>query len=368
MPWTCPECDHINDDLLIRCVCGYETKEYDTFDKKNILRRRRLSSRTTYIEKRIMPFLLSGFLFLWLGFFLIAGKLRGPGILIIIGPVTISAIFYFVLKIRVFNLIDEVYDEGSTLLFKDSRAQVRINFSDIKNINSTYFDYSRVIVSLRNESELGSELRFKPRGGIPFKKCEHIETLIDRIDKAKAVKTKLDDSIINEHNYCRTPQEETIKRLSSKLTKLNKLISLLFLGAFGIVIFIVVFASLDGKGPPIFFTICLLATFAFGCFMANKTVFDLIDEVYDEGSALLVTKGKVQERVKLIDIKNVSYTYFYCSRAFIRLKNDTKLGTEICFKLPWRPIPYRKNLDIESLIDRIDIAKSQQGYRKKVLN
>ncbi len=33
MSWFCPECDHKNKDMLIRCVCGYEIEDTRTIDK-----------------------------------------------------------------------------------------------------------------------------------------------------------------------------------------------------------------------------------------------------------------------------------------------------------------------------------------------
>ena len=30
MHWNCPECGHVNDEEIIRCVCGYEINEAGT--------------------------------------------------------------------------------------------------------------------------------------------------------------------------------------------------------------------------------------------------------------------------------------------------------------------------------------------------
>jgi len=94
---------------------------------------------------------------------------------------------YFILKKMVFDLIDEVYDEGSTLLFKNGKRQVRINLCDIKNVRHKAFSRPpRVTISSRFETELGTELSFSPQVNlIPFKKSKDIVDLIDRIDRAR---------------------------------------------------------------------------------------------------------------------------------------------------------------------------------------
>ena len=43
-----------------------------------------------------------------------------------------------------------------------------------------------------------------------------------------------------------------------------------------------------------------------GYFMFRRLVFDLVDEVWDDGNALVVRNGSQEERIALTDIKNVS--------------------------------------------------------------
>ena len=47
----------------------------------------------------------------------------------------------------------------------------------------------------------------------------------------------------------------------------------------------------------------------FGYFVMKKLVFDLVDEVWDDGEALLIKNRGQEERVALRDIKNVSYSH-----------------------------------------------------------
>ena len=47
----------------------------------------------------------------------------------------------------------------------------------------------------------------------------------------------------------------------------------------------------------------------FGYFVMKKLVFDLVDEVWDDGEALLIKNRGQEEHVALRDIKNVSYSH-----------------------------------------------------------
>ena len=91
------------------------------------------------------------------------------------------------MKKLVFDLIDEVYDEGTSLLLKNGGREVRVNLKDIKNVSySTMVNPPKVTLSIRYETEFGDELSFSPQTSwMPFKKNKDIVELIDRIDKAR---------------------------------------------------------------------------------------------------------------------------------------------------------------------------------------
>ena len=94
---------------------------------------------------------------------------------------------YFLMKKLVWDLIDEVYDEGTVLLFKNRGTEFRVNLKDIKNVSyTTMVNPPRVTLSIRYLTDLGDELSFSPpTSWIPFKKNKDIEELVDRIDKAR---------------------------------------------------------------------------------------------------------------------------------------------------------------------------------------
>jgi hypothetical protein len=149
---------------------------------------KKLTSKTTFIYKKLFPLFWFGFLtiFLCVGLFAnIAGN--GPGIMFVVIPIGMIVFGYFLMKKIVWDLIDEVYDEGSALLFRNKGTEFRVNLKDIKNVSyTTMINPPRVTLSIRYQTELGDELSFSPPASwIPFKKNKDIELLIDSIDKAR---------------------------------------------------------------------------------------------------------------------------------------------------------------------------------------
>ena len=151
---------------------------------------KKLSSRAIFFYKRVFPAIWFGFIGLFLFALLYADRSHSNGsadVMLFVVPVFMSVIGYFIMKNLVFDLIDEVYDEGSSLLFKNNGKTLRVNLTDIKNVSySVMVNPPRVTISVRHKTEFGDELSFSPPGSlIPFKKNKDITELIDRIDRAR---------------------------------------------------------------------------------------------------------------------------------------------------------------------------------------
>ena len=149
---------------------------------------KKLNSKTTFIYKKLFPLFWFGFLIIFLSVGLFANiRGNGPGIMFIVVPIGMMIFGYFLMKKLVWDLIDEVYDEGTALLFRNKGMEFRVNLRDIKNVSyTTMVNPPRVTLSLRYQTELGDELSFSPPSNwIPFKKNKDIVLLIDRIDKAR---------------------------------------------------------------------------------------------------------------------------------------------------------------------------------------
>lgn len=149
---------------------------------------KKLTSRATYYQKKIFPVVWFGILGLIACGALVTGAVNSSlGLIFILVPASMAAIGYVIMKKLIFDLIDEVYDEGETLLFRDKGKEVRVSLADIKNVSYSWMmNPPRVTLSIRYTTELGDELTFSPPASfIPLRRNRDIEELIDRIDKVK---------------------------------------------------------------------------------------------------------------------------------------------------------------------------------------
>ena len=114
--------------------------------------------------------------------------------------------------------------------------------------------------------------------------------------------------------------------------------------------------------PLIFIAPVIVTVIAF--LVMKRTVFNLVDEVWDRGDDLLVRNKGQEDRIPLADIMNVSYTMFGNNRrATLKLRTPCRFGSEVAF-MPiapaWR-FTFFKNPILEALIDRIDAARQRKG-------
>jgi ABC-type uncharacterized transport system permease subunit len=153
----------------------------------------RISSKTTFFYKRIFPLLWFGILaaaFIGTGFSaLFSSAAHQPSMPMLVIPVGIGLFGFFVMKKYVFDLVDEVYDCGDSLLILNDNREVRISLPGIKNVSySQLQNPPRVTLSLRRQTVFGTEIAFSPRMQLwPFAKDPKILELIDRIDRSRPV-------------------------------------------------------------------------------------------------------------------------------------------------------------------------------------
>jgi hypothetical protein len=154
---------------------------------------RRISSRMTLFYERVFPAIWFGFLILFIAIPLVssAGRSETPPLPFFIGPVVMMIFGYFIMKKLVFDLVDEVWDDGDSLLIKNRGEQQRLALSDIKNVSySPYMNPPRVTLSLRRPTVFGDEITFNaPMRIVPFSKSPLVADLIDRIDLARQKRT-----------------------------------------------------------------------------------------------------------------------------------------------------------------------------------
>jgi hypothetical protein len=93
----------------------------------------------------------------------------------------------------------------------------------------------------------------------------------------------------------------------------------------------------------------------------KKMAFNLVDEVFDLGDALLVRNGGQEERIALADIKNVNFfPYMSPPQVTLSLRRPSVFGDTIVFCAAARLMPLSPSPTIEKLIDRIDAARRER--------
>lgn len=151
-----------------------------------------------------------------------------------------------------------------------------------------------------------------------------------------------------------------MKQISSRGIFFQKVIfpvfSFGFLGFFAV---IVLLTHSEG-GPPLTALLVPVAMGIFGIVFMKRFIWDLADQVLDDGDALIVRFGKDEEQVPLSEIINVSYN-MSPSRATLTLRNAGRFGPEVSFALPQRFWPLRRNPTVDDLIQRVDAARRAAG-------
>jgi len=153
-----------------------------------------------------------------------------------------------------------------------------------------------------------------------------------------------------------------VTRISSRMTFYSKRVfPVVWFGFLGILVFTALSAS-GGRGfHPAFLLIPLLMA-VFGYFLMKKLVFDLVDEVWGDGDALVVKNRGQVERIPLANIMNVSYMALSNPRRVtLTLRNPDLLGKEVTFSPPVRWIPFARSPIVDQLVERIDAARSRQA-------
>jgi hypothetical protein len=160
---------------------------------------RRLSSSSTFFYKRVFPIF-------WFGILLLVFATSFWGMQhahepvdvmqflpMLVVPVLMGAVGYFIFRMMIRDLIDEVWLDGDTLVLKNHGEQWRVALSDVMNINATTMSNPRrVTVMSRVESRHGRNFSFipaSPRGFMSAFKPDPIATeLIERVDALRGMR------------------------------------------------------------------------------------------------------------------------------------------------------------------------------------
>ena len=152
-----------------------------------------------------------------------------------------------------------------------------------------------------------------------------------------------------------------MKKISSRSTFFSKKVFPVIWFGFLVFFIIIALAGMAAKSEiiapllimPVFMAI-------FGYVIMKKLVFDLADEVWDTGDALLVKNKNAEELIPLTNIINVSYSVMVNPpRVTLTLRQPCRFGKEVSFLPPVRFMPFSKSPIIADLIERIDAKRRQ---------
>lgn len=152
---------------------------------------KRISSRNTFFQKRVLPPLLFGVLALGVvvPFVLTRASRNAPPWPVFVVPAAVMVIIYAVLKKLVFDLADEVVDEGDALRVRFGDEEERIPLSEIINLSySGITNPPRITLTLRSAGRFGREVSFSPQQGFLsplFRPNPLVSDLIERVDAAR---------------------------------------------------------------------------------------------------------------------------------------------------------------------------------------
>lgn len=148
---------------------------------------KKISSRSTFFNKVFFPII-------WFGTCISAGLIGIYGVddnsanfMFVVVPFIMTVVGFIVMKTFIFDLMDEVFDAGDSLIVRNKGRDIRVELKNIKNVSyQVMSNPQRVTLSLRKKTDFGQEISFTPVTSLwAFKKNKDILALIDRIDETR---------------------------------------------------------------------------------------------------------------------------------------------------------------------------------------
>jgi hypothetical protein len=153
---------------------------------------KRISSTKTAFYKKVFPVIWFGFIGVVAVQMVLQGVRSMGDAVAVVGPILMGVIGYFIMRRFIWDLADEVYDDGDVLVVRNGGKEHRVPLTDIMNVSSTMaLNPPRITLRLTGPSSqgpLGDEVSFSPEKRFawnPFAKNEVAEDLIVRVDRAR---------------------------------------------------------------------------------------------------------------------------------------------------------------------------------------
>ena len=151
------------------------------------------------------------------------------------------------------------------------------------------------------------------------------------------------------------------KRISSSNTfVLKRIFPVIWFGVPTVLLVVTVTTWRTTPSTPVIVFVMPVLVCGIGFFVMRRLVFDLADEVVDEGDALRVRFGHEEERIPLADIMNVSYAGMTSPpRVTLTLRSPCRFGREVTFSPPRTFLGSLagSNPLVKELIERVDAAR-----------
>lgn len=149
-----------------------------------------------------------------------------------------------------------------------------------------------------------------------------------------------------------------MKRISSDITRLHKtLFPVLIIGVSIAVLVILVADMINKKEVNIFAIGFMLLAGVYAFSESKKRMTGLVDEVWDDGDAVIIKNGNREARVVLSNIRKVRYGGIGNAHfVTLQLHEACSLGQEISFVPPRKFLQFTRNPAVSDLISRIKKA------------
>jgi hypothetical protein len=148
-----------------------------------------------------------------------------------------------------------------------------------------------------------------------------------------------------------------MQRISSKTTFYYKRVFPVMMFGF-LLLFLAVPIAAGKNGPPLPFVLAPAVMAVFMYFVMKKLIFDLVDEVWDAGDALIIRNRNQEDRIPLSKIMNVSYTPLMSPpRVTLALRTPSLFGDRVTFCAPIKFNPFSSSPLLDELIVRVDAAR-----------
>jgi hypothetical protein len=149
---------------------------------------KKISSNSLFITKKLFPVLWFGILAFIL-VMMISSKVYEKAPIALVGPCLMAILGYFLMRKLVWDLVDEVYDCGDSLLIKERGKEEYIPLSEIINVSASMLvNPPRVTLRLIRPGKFGDEISFSPIRPFainPFARNQITDDLIIRVDAAR---------------------------------------------------------------------------------------------------------------------------------------------------------------------------------------